>query len=97
MKIKITNKINSIPIFFNAIWLILLCYIFFHQVPEYQNYRPDGASMLIFGTLMISIIVFFISIIYIIIANLYIRHKIYSDLGFVFIPVIFLIMMLFFK
>ena len=97
MKIQIVNKINFIPIIFNAIWLVLLGYIFFYRVPEFQNYKPDGASMLIFGTVMISFIVFLISIIYIVIANLYIKHKIYSDLGFVFIPIIFLIMILFFR
>jgi hypothetical protein len=97
MRIKIINKINSIPIFFNAIWLVLLCYIFFHQVPEYGNYKPEGASTLIFGTIVVSFFIFFISLIYILIANIYIKHKIYTDMYYVFIPIIFLFSILFFR
>lgn len=97
MKVKIVNKINSIPIFFNAIWLILLCYIYFHQVPEYENYKTHGASVLIFGSVGVSFFIFFISLIYILIANLYMKHKVYVDMFYVIIPVIFLFLMLFFR
>lgn len=97
MRLIITNKINFIPIFFNGIWLFLLAFIFFYRVPEYSNNKPEGASTLIFGTVMLSFFIFICSLIYMITANLYTKHKIYADMFYALIPIAFLILILFFR
>ena len=97
MKLKITNSINFIPIFFNGIWLFILAFIFFYRVPEYSNYRPEGASVLIFGTVIMSFFIFICSFIYMIVANLYTKHKIYADMFYALIPITFLFIILFLR
>ena len=90
MKIKTQNDLNSIPVVINVIWSFILLYILIFRVPEFSNQRPEGASMLLFGVILISAFLCIISIIYISIANLYKKVKIYYDLYFAFISVIIL-------
>ena len=90
MKFTVKNKLNYVPIVINIIWSLILLFIFIFRVPEFANQRPEGASMLMFGTILISVFLFIVSLIYISIANFYKKIKIYYDLYFAFISVIIL-------
>jgi hypothetical protein len=90
MKFALKNKLNSIPVVINIIWSLILLFILIFRVPEFAKQRPEGASMLLFGTILISAFLFTASVIYIPIANLYKKVKIYYDLYFAFISVIIL-------
>lgn len=95
MKFGISNKINTIPIFINVIWTVIILYDFLVRVPEFEKQRPDGASYLIFGTIIITGFIFLASLIYVLSANLFMKIKIYFDLEYIFIPILFLLIMLF--
>ena len=88
MNIKISNKLNYIPAIINIIWSLIILFIFIVRVPETST-KPDG-GMLIIGIIIISITIFLISLLYIIVVNLYNKTKIYLDLSFTFIPVVIL-------
>lgn len=95
MIIRISNRSNIIPIIINFIWTLFILYQFIFRVPEFELEKPDGASYLIFGIIIFTGLVFLGSLIYIIIANLYMKMKIYLDLGYVFIPITVLLIFLF--
>lgn len=90
MVVKIKNNINIFPIFINGIWSLILVFLFIFRVSDFEKQRPEGASMLVFGTILITGLLFIISVIYIFIANFFKHFKLYYDLGFVFIPIIIL-------
>lgn len=96
MKLGITNRINVLPIIINVFWSILILFQFIIRVPEFEKQRPDGASHLIFGIIILTGFIFLGSLIYILIANLYMKAKIYSDLIYAFIPLIFLLLIILF-
>ena len=89
MKIKISNRLNYIPSIINIFWSLIILFIFIVRIPETST-KPDG-GMLIIGIIIISIIIFLLTSLYIIIVNLYQKTKIYLDLYFNFIPVIILL------
>jgi hypothetical protein len=89
MNIKISNKLNYIPAIINIIWSLIILFLFIVRIPE-SSTKPDG-GMLIIGIIIISIIIFIISLIYIFVVNLYNKTKIYLDLYLAFFPVIILL------
>ena len=89
MNIKISNKLNYIPAIINILWSIIVLFIFIFRIPETSK-KTDG-GMLIIGVIIISITIFLISLIYIIVDNLYSKTKIYLDMYFAFIPIIILL------
>lgn len=91
MRIKIINKINSIPFFFNVIWAFFLLYQLIIRVPEFEKLRPDGASHFIIGILILTSIILVSSLLFILISNYFNKFKLHTDIFCVFIPVIFLI------
>ncbi len=95
MKLRITNKLNKIPVIISLIWSVFIFYQFIFRVPEFENQRPEGASHFIFATIILTGLIFLVSLIYLVIANLFMKMKIYLDLGYVFIPIILLIILLF--
>ena len=88
MKLRISNRLNTIPVSINSIWSVFTLYQFFIRVPEFESHRPDGASHLIFGMIILTGFIFFLSAVYILISNLYMKVKIYSELYVIFIPVL---------
>ena len=88
MNFKISNKLNYIPAIINIIWSLIILFLFI-RIPKTPKY-PDG-GFLIIAIIIISIIIFLISLIYNIIVNLYNKTKIYLDMYFAFIPIIILL------
>lgn len=94
MTVRINNKFNIVPAIINIVWSIVILFLFIFRVPEFETQKPEGASMLIFGTILISAFLFIISLIYIAIANFHNKIKIYCDIYFTLIPVIILTAMI---
>ena len=97
MKIGISNKINIIPVSINIIWSILLLYQFFIRIPEFEMHLPDKASYLIFGMILITGFIFFITLLYILVSNFYNKFKFYSDVYYSFMPILILFLIIFFR
>jgi hypothetical protein len=95
MKLRITNNLNKTPVIINLIWSVFILFLFIFRVPEFKNQRPEGASYLILGTIIITGFIFLVSLIFVVFANLFMKMKIYFDLEYVFIPIILLIILLF--
>ena len=91
MKFGILNKVNRIPAVINVLWSIFIAYQFIFRVPSFDNQHPDGASYFIVGIIIITGIVFLGSFIFIVLANILNKVKFYSDLHFVFIPIVLLV------
>ena len=97
MKIGISNKKNIVPIIINMIWTLFVLWQFLITVPKFELQGPDGASYMILGLIFISGLIFFSSLVYILISNLYMKVKMYSDLVFVFIPIVVLSLIILFR
>ena len=97
MKIRILNKLNNIPIIVNLIWSSFILYQFIFCVSEFGKNSPDGAGYFIIGIIIFSILIFISTLIYTLFANFYLKVKIYSDLIFVFIPIIILLIIMLFR
>ena len=94
MKIQIRNKLNTLPATINIIWSVILIFLFIFRVPEFETQKPDGAGILIFGIIIISLFLFISSLLFISLVNLYFKSKIYLDIYFAFIPVILLVIII---
>ena len=94
MKIKIINKLNKIPIIVNLIWSSFILYQFIFCASEFGKNSPDGAGYFIIGIIIFSILIFIITFIYTLFSNYYMKFKIFSDVQYIFIPIIILIISL---
>ena len=97
MRIRVSNRINIIPVSINIIWSIFLLYQFIFRVPQFEMEKPDGASHLIFGMLVFTGLILLVTIIYMVISNLFMKTKIYSDLFYAFVPSIILLLIILFR
>ena len=97
MRIRISNRINIIPVSISIIWAVFLFYQFIFRVPQFEIQKPDGASNLIFGMVIFTGLILLGTIIYIMISNLFIKTKIYSDIIYAFIPSILLLLIMIFR
>ncbi len=78
-------------------WSLFILFIFIFRVPEFEKHPPCGAGYLIFGAVMISGLIFIISLLYVLFSNFYMKVKIHSDLIFVFIPIVILFLIFLFR
>ena len=97
MRIRVSNRNNTIPVSINIIWSIFLLYQFVFRVPQFEMEKPDGASYLIFGMLIFTGLILLGTIIYMVISNLFMKTKIYSDLFYAFVPSIILLLIILFR
>jgi hypothetical protein len=97
MRIKVSNRNNIIPVSINIIWSVFLLYQFIFRVPQFQIQKPDGASYLIFGLLIFTGLILLGTIIYILISNLFMKRKIYTDIFYAFVPSIILLLFILFR
>lgn len=86
MNFGISNRINKPIVIFNILWSIIILYVFIFRIPEFENEKPDGASYAITGLLLITFFILIISLISILVANIYNKIRFYLDLHFAFIP-----------
>jgi hypothetical protein len=49
MKIKISNKLNSIPIALYLLWVGFVLYFFFFQIFSFSKETPCGAGYMMIG------------------------------------------------
>jgi len=76
----VKNQNNLTPVIISIIWCLFTIFQFFTTVPELdQNNRHEGSSMFILGLIMLSIIVFFLTLFWIIISNLISKMSFYVD------------------
>jgi hypothetical protein len=97
MRIRVSNRINIIPVSINIIWSIFLLYQFIFRVPQFETEKPDGASHLIFGMIVFTGLILLVTIIYMVISNLFMKTKIYTDLFYAFVPSIILLLIILFR
>ena len=97
MRIRISNRNNIIPVSIIIIWSIFLLYQFIFRVPKFEIQKPDGTSYLIFGMVIFTGLILLGTIIYIVISNLFMKTKIYSDLFYAFVPSIILLLIILFR
>lgn len=97
MRIRISNRNNIIPVWISIIWAVFLLYQFIFRIPQFETQKPDGASYLIFGMVIFTGLILLGTIIYIVISNLFIKTKIYSDIIYAFIPSILLFLIILFR
>lgn len=92
------NPKNLFPVIINVLWCLFVVLQFFTTVPNLdQNNRYDGSGMFIIGLLLLSSIVFLISLIWIIISNIMCKVKFYLDIQYCFIIFLVLLVALCFR
>jgi hypothetical protein len=91
MKIKISNKLNTIPIALYLLWVIfVLCFfLFLFYSFSIENNRGEGYVML--GLQIFTIVFSLFSLLLIAIINLFSKKKYYTDFEFISIPFFVLI------
>lgn len=76
----VKNQNNLIPVVISIMWCLFTIFEFFTTIPELdQNNRHEGSSIFIFGLIMLSIIIFFLTLLWIIISNLINKMSFYVD------------------
>ena len=76
----VTNPKNLIPVIISIIWCLFMIFEFFTTIPELdQNNRHEGSSMFLFGLIMLSTIIFFLTLLWIIISNIMNKMRFYVD------------------
>ena len=82
----VKNQNNLIPVILSILWCLFLLFEFFTTIPKLdQNNRYEGASMFIFGLIILSVILFFLTLIWIIISNVMNKMRFYVDTQYSFL------------
>ena len=97
MKLGISNRINTIPVIINVIWALFILYQFLFRVPNHDNQDFEHDGGFVFAAIILTALISVGSLIYILIANAYMKVKIYYDLYFPFIPALILIAFILFR
>ena len=91
MKIKISNKLNIIPISIYLLWIgFVLCFFFF-QIFSFSKETPCGAGYMMIGLPIFTLVFSLFSLLLIAIINLFSKKKYYTDYEFISIPFFVLI------
>jgi ABC-type Fe3+-siderophore transport system permease subunit len=91
MKIKISNKLNIIPISLYLMWIVFVLYFFFFQIISFSKEAPCGAGYMMIGLPIFTIVFSLFSLLLIAIINLFSKKKYYTDFEFISIPFFVLI------
>ncbi len=86
MKIKISNKLNIIPISLYILWIGFVLYFFFFQIISFSKETPCGAGYMMIGLPIFTFVFSFFSLLLIGIINLFSKKKYYTDYEFISIP-----------
>ena len=86
MKIKISNKLNSIPIALYLLWVGFVLYFFFFQIISFSKETPCGAGYMMFGLPIFTFVFSLVALLLIAIINLFSKKKYYTDYEFISIP-----------
>jgi hypothetical protein len=97
MSFGVSNRLNKPIAIINVFWCLLLLYQFFFRIPEFENERPDGASYLITGLLLLTFFILLISVISILMVNIYVKIRFYTDLHFALIPAFLCVLIVFIR
>ena len=97
MKIKISNKLNSIPIALYLLWVGFLLYFFFFQIISFSKETPCGAGYMMIGLPIFTFVFSLVALLLIAIINLFSKKKYYTDYEFISIPFFVLIGIMVFK
>jgi hypothetical protein len=91
MKIKISNKINIIPIILYLLWIGFVLYFFFFQIISFSKETPCGAGYMMIGLPIFTFVFSLFTLLVIAIINLFSKKKYYTDYEFISIPFFVLI------
>jgi len=82
----VKNHNNLIPAIISILWCLFLLFEFFTTIPELdENNRHEGSSMFIFGLIIFSVIIFFLTLLWIIISNVMNKIRFYVDTQYSFL------------
>jgi len=96
MKIKISNKLNIIPISLYLTWIGFVLYFFFFQIISFSKETPCGAEYMMIGLPIFTFVFSLIALLLIAIINLFSKKKYYTDYEFISIPFFALIVIMVF-
>lgn len=96
MKIKISNKLNSIPIALYLLWVGFVLYFFFFQIISFSKETPCGAGYMMIGLPIFTFVFSLVALLLIAIINLFSKKKYYTDYEFISIPFFALIAIMIF-
>ena len=96
MKIKISNKLNSIPIALYLLWVGFILYFFFFQIFSFSKETPCGAGYMMIGLPILTFVFSLVALLLIAIINLFSKKKYYTDYEFISIPFFVLIAIMIF-
>ena len=96
MKIKISNKLNIIPISLYLMWIGFVLYFFFFQIISFSKETPCGAGYMMIGLPIFTFVFSLIALLLIAIINLFTKKKYYTDYEFISIPFFALIVIMVF-
>lgn len=91
MKIKISNKLNTIPIALYVLWVLFVLCFFFFQLYSFSIENNHGEGYVMIGLQILTIVFSFFSLLLIAIINLFSKKKYYTDYEFISIPFFVLI------
>jgi hypothetical protein len=94
MKIKISNKLNIIPISLYVLWIGFLLYFFFFQIIYFSKETTCGEGYMMIGLPIFTFVFSLFSLSLIAIINLFSKKKYYTDYEFISIPFFVLIVIM---
>jgi hypothetical protein len=91
MKIKISNKLNTIPIALYLLWVIFVLCFFLFLFYSFSKESNRGEGYVMLGLQIFTIVFSLFSLLLIAIINLFSKKKYYTDFEFISIPFFVLI------
>jgi hypothetical protein len=99
MNLKIVkNNFNLMPAIISVAWCFFIVFQFFTTIPDLdKNNKYEGASTFIMGLILFSMFLFAISLIWIVVSNVFNKIKFYVDIHYSFLILAVLIVVIIFK
>ena len=97
MGLKISNKLNIIPISLYLLWIGFVLFFFFFRITSFVNETPCGAGYMMIGLPIFTFAFSLLSLLLLAIINLFSKKKYYTDYEFISVPFFIVILIMIFN